>query len=142
MDDFVKYKPIVYDIIGASMEVYNELNFGLVESIYQEALEKELKTQGINPEVEVDLPVFYKGQPLEKTFRADLIVNDIIIELKAVTEIAPEHRAQLCNYLRLAKKPIGLLINFGGHSLYGERWGYDKNNNECYKLNKEMLPLD
>lgn len=142
MDDFVKYKQIVYDIIGASMEVYNELNFGLVESIYQEALVKELKTQGINPEVEVDLPVFYKGQSLEKTFRADIIVDDIIIELKAVTEIAPEHRAQLCNYLRLTKKPIGLLINFGGYSLYGERWGYDKENNECYKLNKEMLPLD
>lgn len=142
MDDFVKYKQTVYDIIGASMEVYNELNFGLVESIYQEALVKELKTQGINPEVEVDLPVFYKGQSLEKTFRADIIVDDIIIELKAVTEIAPEHRAQLCNYLRLTKKPIGLLINFGGYSLYGERWGYDKENNECYKLNKEMLPLD
>ena len=124
------------------MEVYNELNFGLVESIYQEALVKELKTQGINPEVEVDLPVFYKGQSLEKTFRADIIVDDIIIELKAVTEIAPEHRAQLCNYLRLTKKPIALLINFGGYSLYGERWGYDKENNECYKLNKEMLPLD
>ena len=68
----------------------------------------------------------------------DIVVGDIIIELKVVNEISSEHREQLFNYLRLTKKPIGLLINFGNKSLQGERYAYDEETNECYLLDKDM----
>ena len=79
---------------------------------------------------QVDLPVFYKGHQLEKYYRLDIVVeDDIIIELKAVDQILSEHRAQLYNYLRITKKPIGLLLNFG-KSVYVEKYIYDAETNE------------
>ncbi len=71
----------------------------------------------------------------------DIVVDDIIIELKSATQLVPAHRAQLCNYLRLTRKPLGLLINFGEESLIGERWAYDKDTNECFIVNRNMEPL-
>ena len=71
----------------------------------------------------------------------DIVVDDIIIELKSVTSLAPVHRAQLCNYLRLTRKPLGLLINFGEESLVGERWAYDEATNECYIVDRNMEPI-
>ena len=75
---------------------------------------------------------------MEKYYKMDLVVGDIIVELKSVKEIIPAHRAQLFNYLRLTKKPVGLLINFGQSSLQGERYAYVEETNECVLLDKDM----
>ncbi len=126
---------VVYDIIGAALEVHREYSYGISEGIYQEALSLELDDYGYEKEAECDLPVYYKGQLLEKRFRMDIVVeNDVIVELKAVDAILPEHRAQLYNYLRLTKKPIGVLINFG-KVLRAEKYIYDPDTNEVSFFN-------
>jgi GxxExxY protein len=78
---------------------------------------------------------------MEKHYQMDIVVNDIILELKSVDELNSAHRAQLFNYLRLTKKPIGLLINFGQESLQGERYAYNEETNECILLDKNMEPF-
>lgn len=143
MIDIEKYKPVLYNIIGAAMEVRNTLGKGLLESVYQEALAIELAGLGIPCVLEQEVPVFYKNYQLDKKFRLDMVVADnIVVELKSVAHLGAEHRHQLCNYLRLTKKPIGLLINFGGNTLLGERWIYDEENDECLIVDKNMKPID
>jgi GxxExxY protein len=103
-----------YDFMAAAFEVYNELGHGFTEEIYQESLETELRTRAIPFAAQAEVGILYKGQPLRKKFRPDLIVfEDIIVELKAVKALAPEHEAQLLNYLKAAGKPVGYLVNFG-----------------------------
>ena len=136
-----KYKDIVYKIIGAAMEVHGELNWGLLEPVYNEALHLELLDRGIENEREVHLPCFYKHHLLDKHYQMDMVVGDVIVELKSVNELNSAHRAQLFNYLRLTKKPIGLLINFGEPSLQGERYAYFDDTNECILLDKNMNPV-
>ena len=137
--DWALYKTKVYQIIGAAMAVRKELRGGLLEAIYEEALCLELTKSGIPWEREKELSVFYKGQKLHKTFRMDIVVDDdIIVELKAMSFLAPEHRAQLCNYLRLTNLPVGLLINFGESKLTAERWCFDPKSNECFLADVNM----
>ena len=124
------------------MTVHSELGYGLLEPIYQEALHLELLDRGIANDREIEIPVYYKKHLLEKKYRMDILVDDIIIELKSVTNLVPAHRAQLCNYLRLTRKPLGLLINFGEESLIGERWAYDADTNECFIVDRNMEPID
>lgn len=134
-----KYKGIVYQIIGAAMTVHRELNWGLLEPVYNEALYLELLDNEIESEREKLLPCFYKHHKLEKFYKMDLVVDDdVIVELKSVQELTSAHRAQLFNYLRLTKKPIGILINFGQPSLQGERYAYFEDTNECVLLDKDM----
>ncbi len=135
------YKDKVYQIIGAAMEVHSELNWGLLEAVYNEALHLELLDRGIDNEREQNIPCFYKYHQMEKRYQMDLVVDDIIIELKSVDELTSVHRAQLFNYLRLTKKPIGLLINFGQESLQGERYAYDERTNKCILLDRNMNPV-
>lgn len=123
---YTEYKNLVYQIIGSAMTVHTELNWGLLEPVYQEALSIELSLRNIQNKREEEIKVYYKGYELDKKYKMDIIVGDIIIELKSVVKLEAAHRAQLCNYLRLTKKPIGLLINFGEPHLVGERWAYDK----------------
>lgn len=127
---------IAYDIIGAAMEVHNEYGFGISEGVYEEALCIELGNEyGYETEAQCDLPVYYKGQLLEKRFRLDIVVEkDVIVELKALEAILPEHRAQLYNYLRLTKKPVGILLNFG-KSVRAEKYIYDSETNEVTFFN-------
>ena len=139
--NYKKYKDIVYQIIGASMEVHDELNWGLLEPVYNEALHLELLDRGVENEREKLVPCFYKGRRLEKYYQMDIVVGDVVVELKSVDELNSAHRAQLFNYLRLTRKPIGILINFGQSSLQGERYGYDEDTNECILLDKEMKPV-
>lgn len=139
--DFKKYKNIVYQIIGAAMDVHDELNWGLLEPVYNEALHLELLDRGIGNEREKQLTCFYKHHQLEKHYQMDLVVDDVVVELKSVDELCSAHRAQLFNYLRLTRKPIGLLINFGQSSLQGERYGYNEETNECILLDKNMQPV-
>lgn len=122
------------------MEVHNEMNWGLLEPVYNEALHLELLGRGIENEREEAIACYYKGQLLEKHYQMDIVVDDIIVELKSVDELNSAHRAQLFNYLRLTKKPIGSLINFGQDSLQGERYAYDEATNECILLDKNMEP--
>ena len=139
MLNFKKYKEIVYEIIGSAMTVHRELNWGLLEPLYNEALCLELAEKKISCESEKLLPCYYKGHQMEKFYKMDIVVEDeIIVELKSVKEILPAHRAQLFNYMRLTKMPIGLLINFGQPSLQGERYAYIEETNACILLDKEM----
>ena len=103
-----------YKIVGAAMEVFNQLGHGFLEAVYQEALEREFKSRGIPYEREKELTIFYKGELLEQTYKADFICyEDIIVELKAVALLQDSHRSQVYNYLRATKNKLGLLINFG-----------------------------
>ena len=139
--DFKQYQDTVYQIIGAAMNVHDELSWGLLEPVYNEALHLELLDNNIANEREKHLPCYYKHHQLEKFYQMDLVVGDVVVELKSVDELNSAHRAQLFNYLRLTRKPIGLLINFGQPSLQGERYGYDEVTNECILLNKNMEPV-
>ena len=102
-----------YLLMGAAFEVYNENGSGLLEEIYQESLEIELALRGVPFRSKQELAVFYKGRELQKRYIPDLhVFGGIMVELKAVTELAPEHEAQVLNYLRIARQPLGYLINF------------------------------
>jgi GxxExxY protein len=103
-----------YDLMAAAFEVYNELGSGFLEEPYQEALELELTDRAIPFLAHPRLQIFYKGKPLKKEYEADLlVVGEILVELKAVKTLAPEHEAQLINYLKATRKRVGYLVNFG-----------------------------
>ena len=105
-----------YRIVGACFEVYKEMGCGFLETVYHECLQLELSRQQIAFQTQKPLLLMYKGQPLKQTYIPDFIVFDkIILEIKAVRELAPEHRAQLHNYLKATSLRLGLLVNFGHH---------------------------
>jgi GxxExxY protein len=100
-------------IVDACYCVHKEMGPGLLESVYELCLIKELCIRGINVQSQVSIPLIYKGYELSKDFRIDILVeNEIILELKAVDFIIPVHKAQLISYLKLADKKLGFLINF------------------------------
>jgi GxxExxY protein len=105
-----------YAIRGAIFDVYKEMGCGFLEAVYQECLEKELFKRNIPFQSQVELQLGYKGETLKQTYKPDLICfGQVIVELKAVREISPEHKAQLINYLKTTNLKLGLLINFGSH---------------------------
>lgn len=140
--DYTKYRDLVYKIIGAAMEVHGELGYGLLEPVYEEALSRELSIRHIDNVREKEIEIYYKGVKMDKFYKMDLVVDDIIVELKAVESVTSEHRVQLFNYLRLTQKPIGILINFGESNLHSERYVFDKESNECYLVDKYLEPID
>jgi len=104
---------LTYEINGAAIEVHRELGPGLLESVYEAALCRELALRGIPFVRQAEIHVSYKGEPLDCGFRADIIADSrVILELKSVEQILPIHEAQLINYLKLAHLQLGLLINF------------------------------
>jgi GxxExxY protein len=104
---------ITEQIIGAAIEVHRHLGPGLLESAYEQCLCFELSQLGLQFARQVDLPVSYKGVKLDCGYRLDLVVEgEVIVELKAVEELAPVHSAQLLTYLKLSGKKVGLLMNF------------------------------
>lgn len=104
---------IAYRIVGSAIEVHKELGPGLLENIYEESLVMELELNGLKIKRQLEVPVLYKGVQLKSNYRIDLLVEDmVIVELKAVEEISPVFQAQLLTYMKLLKKPKGLLINF------------------------------
>lgn len=112
---------LAYRVVGAAIEVHRELGPGLLESVYEQCLLKEISARGIKAERQVAVPVHYKGQELSTPLRIDLLVeNCLILELKAVEQFAPIFQAQLLTYLKLAGKPKGLLINFNCTNLTQE----------------------
>ena len=109
----IEYNNISKHIINAAIEVHKELGAGLLESVYEYCLLDELKHRGLRAERQVQLPVCYKGNKLDKEFFIDILVEDkIVLELKSVEAILPIHEFQLLTYLKLSGKKIGLLINF------------------------------
>jgi GxxExxY protein len=108
------YKIESFEIIGACFEVYKEKGCGFLEAVYQECLELELGDRKVPFIVKPLLSLTYKSRSLESKYQPDLVCHDkIIVELKAITGLADEHRAQVHNYLRAAKMKLGLLVNFG-----------------------------
>lgn len=127
----------MYHIIGAAIEVHKQLGRGLSEAIYQEALEMELEDHGIIVEQEKKLQLWYKGRRMKKHYFADMFYNGLIIELKSVSDLSSEHRAQLLNYLRISKTNRGLLINFGERRLHIERYLYLSEKDGFILLNED-----
>lgn len=116
MNGQLLYGDEVYAIQGAIFDVYREMGNMWQEEVYQQSLEKELAMRGIPFESKRELPIFYKGERLNKTYVPDVFCYDkIILELKAVSALADEHRRQLLNYLRITGCKLGLLVNFGAY---------------------------
>ncbi|MBR1711862.1 MAG: GxxExxY protein [Alloprevotella sp.] len=105
------------------MAVHGALGRGFLEAVYQEALSLEFASLGIPFCQQKELDIYYRGTKLNKKYYADFVCYDrIIVELKATDSIAPEHEAQLINYLRATNMKLGLLINFGEDSLHFRRF--------------------
>ena len=110
------YPDECYAIRGAIYEVHNEMGSGFKEEVYQQCLERELDCRGIPFDAKKELRISYKGVPIEKTYMPDFFCyGKIIVEIKAVSQLTEEHRAQLLNYLRLTKCKMGLLVNFASY---------------------------
>lgn len=104
---------ITDQVTGAAIEVHRELEAGLLESVYEECLCRELRLRGLAVERQTQVPVRYKGAEVDASFRIDLLVEGtVIVEVKAVEQLLSVHEAQLLTYLRLAGKRVGLLLNF------------------------------
>ncbi|MCT4616178.1 MAG: GxxExxY protein [Marinifilaceae bacterium] len=110
------YREESFIIRGALYEVYSEIGSGFLEAIYQECLEKEFKLSGIPFTSQQQLKIDYKGETLVQTYKPDFICYDsIIVEIKAVQAIRPEHIAQIINYLKLTEFQLGFLVNFSSY---------------------------
>jgi GxxExxY protein len=126
MEESLKHGELTDKIIGTFYEVYNELGFGFLESVYEEAMLMALESKGFKVEQQVPIPVWFRGKKIG-SFEADLIINElVIIELKAVTVIDNAHIAQLLNYLRATEIEVGLVLNFG-HKAEFRRKAFDNN---------------
>jgi len=100
-------------ILAAAFKVHTAIGPGVLESVYQTCLHHELKKASLRVESQVAVPVHYDGLNMESGYRIDLLVEDlVIVELKCVDALLPIHKAQLLTYLKLANKPLGLLLNF------------------------------
>jgi len=109
----LKHSDLTELIIGVFYDVYNELGFGFLESVYRKSLHLALRGKGLEVQAEVAVPVFFRGMNVGD-FRADLVVNDcILLELKTAETIVIAHEAQVLNYLRATALEIGLILNFG-----------------------------
>lgn len=114
--------PLTYALIGAAIEVQRHLGTGLLEAAYGDALELELQDRGISFEREVGLQIHYKGRILRTKYRADFVVGDLILELKAHSGLGESDLAQTWHYLALTGKTTALLLNFGRSPLQVRRF--------------------
>ena len=111
-----------YDLMAAAFEVHRVLRGGLLEEVYQSCLELELECRGIPFAAQARLQLHYKGRIIRACYVPDLLLQEssIVVELKSVSGLTNEHRAQLLNYMRIARMPVGYLINFA--PLKGVEW--------------------
>jgi GxxExxY protein len=115
------YKELSYRIVGLAMEVYNELGYGFLEKVYENALMYLLRKNGIQSEQQKTIPVLFRGAVVGD-YCADIIVEDkILLELKSVESIMSQHRSQILNYLKATGLSLGILLNFGKTGLKYER---------------------
>jgi len=109
----LKHRDLTERIIGVFYDVYNELGFGFLESVYETSMTVALEETGLKVSRQVPIPVWFRGREVG-TFFADLVVNDLILlELKTARNIDSTHEAQLLHYLRATEIEVGLLLNFG-----------------------------
>ena len=112
----LRFKDEVFAIVGAAIEVHRALGPGFLEAVYAEAFARELRQAGVPFEQEVLLQIRYKGELLNKTYRADFVAFDVVlVEIKASDGLRQADRAQLLNYLKATGHPVGVLLNFGRH---------------------------
>lgn len=112
---------LTYKIIGCAIEVHRELGPGLLESVYQKCFTTELSIKSLSFISQICTPISYKGITLEADLRLDVLVEDlIIVELKSMEGILPVHEAQLLTYMKLLRKPKGILINFNCTNIFKE----------------------
>jgi len=110
---FVKADKLSYEVIGAAIEVHRHLGPGLIESIYEKCVTRELSLRSINCVNQKSVSIEYKGYTFDEPLRFDLLIEDcLLVELKCVEQILPVHKAQLLSYMKLLNIPVGLLINF------------------------------
>ena len=108
---------VVSIAIDCGFHLHKDLGPGVLESVYEALLAERLKRRGLLVERQKALPIVFDGLALAEGFRVDLLVDEqLIIEIKSVERLAPLHSKQLLTYIRLAKQPIGLLMNFGGET--------------------------
>lgn len=108
-----RYEYLASQILDSAIEVHKIMGPGLLESVYEYCLWKELNLRNIYSQRQKDLPLYYKNLKLDKDFRIDLLVeNEIIVEIKSVEVLHPVHESQIISYLKLADKRMGFLINF------------------------------
>ena len=111
----LRHGELTEKIIGIFYDVYNELGYGFLESVYEKAMLKALRSSGLGIESQVSVPVWFRGEQVGD-FYADLVVEGaVILELKAARRIERAHEAQLLNYLKATDIEVGLLLNFGEH---------------------------
>jgi GxxExxY protein len=109
----MEFDALSNQVIGLAIEVHKQLGPGLLESAYENCFAKELTTAGLRFEQEKKIDIEYKGDPVGSAFRADFIIEGkLIVELKSVSTLTDLHIAQLLTYMKLAKIPVGLLINY------------------------------
>lgn len=110
----IDIEDLIYEVRGAAMEVYNYFGPGLLESVYEKALVRELELRGLEVQTQLPVPIVYKGAVVGDELRMDILVEDeLIVELKSVEEFKPVYYKQLRTYLKLLNKEVGLLFNFG-----------------------------
>ncbi len=120
------YSEITGPVIGAAIEVHKILGPGFLESVYEEAFAIELGLRNVSYERQRSIDVFYKGK-VAKQFVCDFIIEDIVVvELKALSQLGDVEKAQILNYLKATKLPVGLLLNFGAQSLEFKRFANTK----------------
>ena len=106
------------DVVDAALELHRELGPGLLESVYETVLAAELTRRGYAVARQLPVDIVFRGMRFEGAFRADLLVDhQVLVEIKSVERLNGAHGKQLLTYLRLMRKPLGLLINFGGETL-------------------------
>ena len=136
--DILKSK--MYPVIGALYEVHKELGPGLNEYVYQEGLAMQLEEENIAFEREKEYTPIYRDRSMNAKYRLDFVcMNQIIVECKSVEKLTLNHRAQLFNYMRLTKLPIGILVNFSHKSAEIERYLYNHQTNEVISIDGTTL---
>ncbi|WP_428657785.1 GxxExxY protein [Runella sp.] len=109
------------DIVGCAIEVHKELGPGLLEKVYERCFVRELQTKKLRVEYQQSFPIMYKNEMIDCDLRYDVLVEDlIIVELKSVEKMLPLFDAQLLTYMKLLKKPKGILINFNVSNIFKE----------------------
>ncbi len=138
--DELRYGDLTQEIIGAALEVSNKLGMGFLESVYHQALLIALAERALAARSKEPVVVSYKGTCVGEFFPDIVIEDSVIVELKAVASLAPEHYAQLINYLRASNMKVGLLINFGRPKLKWKRYiltADEKSKNDQPQMNTD-----